>query len=93
MKIKDLSKTRVALTERWDAINRDIQHLALLDQEKKLLNLQARKILTDYLDRFKELAASPAEPKVYRELARLLDSLEYLIKILSKRGKKKRPLI
>ena len=91
-KIQDFTRTRAELTDRWNAINADIQKLAALDQEKLILNTQARKILKFYLDRFKDLAAGPTAPKTIKEADRLLESLRYLVKVLLKMSKKKRSL-
>jgi hypothetical protein len=87
-----LTQIKGVFVKQWEAINRDIQKLNELDDEKLLLNIQARKILGYYLDKFKELSLLPLDKKNIREISRLLDSLKYLVKVLLKLGKKKRPL-
>ncbi len=91
-KTDDLTKVKAILTKRWETINKKIAKVKVLDNEKMLLNIHARKVLGAYLDRFNELCHAPAIPKTYMELARTLDAMDYFVKTLLKLGKKKRPL-
>lgn len=87
---KALEKVHKLIVEKWHKNNRAIKKLVELDEKTFILGRPARFILQEYLDRYGTLAKDSRNPKALKELATLLDSLEYLLKILKKLSKKKR---
>lgn len=86
---KALKKVKALLTKHWESNDKILKRVVKSDKSTQVLNTPARKILKTYLDRFTKLAGSPTEVKTLKELDVLLDSLEYLMKVLLKIAKKK----
>lgn len=87
---KKLLKVQTLIKKHWDKNNQAIKKIVELDERTLILNRPARLILQAYLDRFKTLSNDSTNPKVLKELATLLDSLEYLTKVLIKLSKIKK---
>ena len=85
-----LEKVHKLIVQKWNKNNKAIKKLVELDEKTFILGRPARFILQEYLDRYGTLAKDANNPKALKELATLLDSLEYLLKILKKLSKKKR---
>lgn len=92
-KEETLAKIKAVLLKKWEKINAELQRIKQLDEQKLLLNTSARIIITYYLDKFKELAGNPPTKQNIKEIVALLNSLEYLNKVLFKIAKKKRARI
>lgn len=80
---------RNLLAEKWRKAQALFDRIEPINKQTLLLDTSIRDILQIYLNKFGKLAEQPPEDAPLRELDNLLDSLEYLLKVILEKGKRK----